>query len=69
MREINGIPSHTDEDLRHIAKMSMEFDSTSHGGSVNNGDPLSCEKIIQAYEQKSSELAEAFEAFVVDLLN
>jgi hypothetical protein len=68
MREINNISFQTDDDLRAIARDSMEYDVTSHGGSVNKGDGIVCDEIFKKYKVNSIELASAFEEFSMDLL-
>lgn len=69
MRELNDIPFGTDDDIRHTARVSMEHDITSHGGSLNNGDRLNSELIFNRYNPVASERAIAFEAFVEELLS
>jgi RecJ-like exonuclease len=69
MREINDIPFETDDDIRHTARVSMEHDITSHGGSINNGVTLNAKEILEKYQENALEKSVAFEAFLMNLLS
>jgi hypothetical protein len=67
MREINNLPFESDEDIHQIVCDSREYDRASHGGSVNNGDDINPEEILERYKSKAEAEKVKFQAFINEL--
>jgi hypothetical protein len=69
MRELNNIPFATDADIINIAKTSMEHDTTSHGGSLNEGIGINVDEVFTKYTAQAQQKSKAFEKFALELMN